>query len=286
MMPRGVHAVVVAYGVPEGLRGSASTLGQEIPLTVVDNSSSSEVRALARSRGATYLDPGKNLGFASAVNLALRNVVTKQRNDVLLLNPDAVLGEEHLRALSAQLHRPSNERVAAVSPLLVGRDGTPQRVQWPFPSPGRAWLEAVGLGRRQSRRTFVVGAVLLLRWEALQEVGLFDERFFLYAEEADWQRRAVDLGWTSQVCANATATHAGAASSNDPHRRDVLFHAAQETYIRKWYGQRGWLIYRAAAVAGAAARIVALAGDRRADAARRALLYLRGPRRCAALGQD
>ncbi len=285
-MPRRVQAIVVAYGAPSGLDSCAGALGPEVPLTVVDNSSSRNVRAVALRRGAKYLDPGANLGFASGVNLVLRTVLDEPPQDVLLLNPDAVLTQEHLRALSAQLHRPGNQRVAAVSPRLVGKDGTPQRVVWPFPAPGRAWLEAVGLGRRRSRRTFVIGAVLLLRWEALQEVGLFDERFFLYAEETDWQRRAVDLGWTSQVCADATATHAGAGSSDDPHRREALFHAAQETYIRKWYGQRGWMVYRAAALAGAAVRVLALAGDRRAEAARRALLYLRGPRRCAALPQD
>ncbi len=286
MISRGVHVVVIAYGASEGLESCTGALGERTPLTLVDNSSSPVIRAEARRRGATYLDPGKNLGFARGVNLALQNVTTERPHDVLLLNPDAVLNAEQLRALSAQLHRPGNERVAAVSPLLVGRDGTPQRVQWPFPSPGRAWLEAVGLGRRRSRLTFVVGAVLLLRWEALQEVGFFDERFFLYSEETDWQRRAVDLGWRSQICVDATATHAGAASSNDPHWRETLFHAAQETYIRKWYGRRGWLVYRAAALAGATARIIVLPGDRRAEATRRALLYLRGPRRCAALGQD
>lgn len=286
MMPRGVHAIVVAYGAPSKLESCADALGEEIPFTVVDNSSSRDVRAVALRRGATYLDPGTNLGFASGVNLALQTVVTERPQDVLLLNPDAIFAGEHVGALSAQLHRPGNERVAAVSPRLVGTDGTTQRVLWPFPSPGRAWLEAVGLGRLRSRRTFVVGAVLLLRWEAIREVGLFDERFFLYAEEADWQRRAIDIGWASQICTDSTATHAGAGSSDDPYRREALFHAAQETYIRKWYGQRGWMVYRAAALAGAAARVLALAGDRRAEAARRALLYLRGPRRCAALPQD
>jgi len=286
MMIRDVHAVIVAYRSSSEVEKCASTLKESVPFTVVDNSSSREVRAAAHRQGATYLDPGANLGFAAGVNLALQSVVTERPEDVLLLNPDAVIAAEHIRALSAQLHRPGNERVAAVSPRLIGTDGTPQRVLWPFPSPTRAWLEAIGLGRLRTRRTFAVGAVLLLRWEAIREVGFFDERFFLYAEETDWQRRAHNLGWRSALCAEATATHAGAGSSADPRRRETLFHAAQETYIRKWYGQRGWAVYRAAALAGAAARAIALAGDRRAEAARRARLYLRGPRRCAALVQD
>src|SRR5207247_3678936 len=105
----------------------------------------------------------------------------------LLLNPDAVIAPGELERLQEFLHGPGNDRVAAVSPRLRGPDGAEQRVQWSFPTPGRAWAEALGFGRLPTRRTFVIGAVLLLRWEALRQVGLFDERYFLYAEEADWQ---------------------------------------------------------------------------------------------------
>ena len=146
-------------------------------------------------------------------------------------------------------------------------------------------MEAVGAGRVRARADFVIGAVLLLRWEALQQVGELDERFFLYGEETDWQRRAAQLGWSAALCPDVVAVHDGAGSSDDPSRREVLFHAAQETYIRKWYGRRGWWAYRAAACAGATARAVTLSGDRRAEAARRARLYARGPRRSAGLAR-
>ena len=137
-----------------------------------------------------------------------------------------------------------------------------------------------------ARRTFVIGAVLLLRREAIDDVGGFDERFFLYAEEADWQRRARERGWGSAVCAAVVAEHAGAGTSTNAQRREVLFHAAQETYIRKWYGAAGWWLYRVAACSGAGVRAVALTRERRRDAARRLFLYLRGPCHCAALGPE
>ena len=124
--------------------------------------------------------------------------------------------------------------------------------------------------------------MLLLRWEALQDIGLFDERYFLYAEEVDWQRRGLRLGWKAAVCGSVTVVHAGGGTSDDPTRRDVLFHAAHETYMRKWYGDPGWLVYRLAAFAGAVARAAVLSGERRAAAARRAGLYARGPRRSGA----
>jgi GT2 family glycosyltransferase len=171
--------------------------------------------------------------------------------------------------------------VAAASPALHDNDGNPQRVVWPFPTPLRGILEAVGLGKFGHKRSFVIGATLLLRWEAIQEVGSFDERFFLYAEETDWQRRCQQVGWSSVLCPDVTGFHAGAGTSDDPARREALFHAGQETYIRKWYGRSGWWIYRGAVAAGAVARFIVLRGERRRSAARRAVLYVRGPRRAA-----
>lgn len=282
-MSRPVRVVVVAFHAHEQLDRCLDELGEDAVTIVVDNSSSSDVRAVAERRGARLVDSGRNLGFAAGVNLALRDVLAGPPADVLLLNPDARLGTSAVDELRAFLHRADNERVAAVTPRLVGPDGAEERVVWPFPSPSRGWLEAAGLASFGGSPTFVIGAALLLRWEALQDVGAFDERFFLYAEEVDWQRRARDRGWASAVAEHVSGYHDGAGSSPDPARREALFHAAQETYIRKWFGAGGWFSYRLAACAGAAVRAAVLTGRRRSAAARRALLYARGPRRCAGL---
>jgi GT2 family glycosyltransferase len=277
---RPVHAVVVAYHAAVELSRCLGALERQVPITVVDNSSSKEVAAVVERHGAAYVDSGSNKGFAAGVNVALVRL-DGQDVDVLLLNPDAVMTPSAVSELSRFLHRPENRRVAAVAPRLVGPGAEEQRVSWPFPTPTRMWAEAFGLGRLPARRAFVVGAALLLAREAIDDVGLFDERFFLYAEETDWQRRARQRGWTSALCVDAVAEHAGAGTSANPRRRETLFHAAQETYIRKWYGRTGWLVYRVAACLGAAARTLVPARERRTEAARRALLYLRGPRRCA-----
>lgn len=285
MSPPPVHAVVVAYHAAGQLADCLAGLDRQVSVTVVDNSSSKEVAAITESHGATYVDLGANLGFAAGVNVALARLAGED-TDVLLVNPDAVVRPSAVSELARFLHRPENVRVAAVAPRLVGPAGTKQRLVWPFPTPGRMWAEAVGLGRLPARRTFLVGAVLLLRREAIDDIGLFDERFFLYAEEADWQRRAQKQGWTSAVCIEAVAEHAGAGTSTNMRRRETLFHAAQETYIRKWYGRAGWWLYRVAACFGAGARTLVLTSERRKEAARRARLYLRGPRRCAAPGSE
>jgi GT2 family glycosyltransferase len=286
-MSRPVRVVVVAYGAPDLLERCLESVGDAVEVTVVDNASSAAAREAAARHQAAYIDPGANLGFAAGVNRALPRILGDQPVDVLLLNPDVVMTPGAISTLSSYLHSEENFRVAALSPTLEGVDGRAQRVLWPFPTPMRAWLNAFGLSRvGEERNTFVVGAALLLRWEAINEVGLFDERFFLYGEETDWQRRARNLGWVSAVCDDVVVQHIGAATSSDERRRESLFHAAQEIYTRKWYGGWGWLVYRAASLVDAGLRIPLLKGDRRAESIRRASLYLRGPRRQAFPSRD
>lgn len=241
---------------------------------IVDNSSSEVVRELADTRGYRYIDPGRNLGFAAGVNRGIKEIGTPHP-DILLLNPDAAISGEDVVALQRCLHENSNERVACVSPRLIDDDGHPIRVLWPFPSPRQAWIDAAGLARFQSSAGFLIGPVLLLRHEALEAVGLFDEGFFLYAEEADWQRRAAALGWSNHLCAAVCARHAGGATSDDSTTREALFHASVERYVRKWFGRGGWTIFRLGVMAGALVR--AMTGPGRAGHRNRFLRYLHGP---------
>ena len=206
------------------------------PVLVVDNSSSAHVRDVCRDTGATYVDSGRNGGFGFGVNLALAHL--DDEDDVLLLNPDAVVSRDDIARLAAALH--ADPRLASVAPAQVDEQGRALRVAWPFPTPSGAWLEAVGLGRLGARhQAYAVGTVLLLRAAALRQVGGFDERFFLYAEETDWARRAARLGWRHGVVPTVTALHVGAGTSTDATRRETHFHASQELYLRKHHGTRG-----------------------------------------------
>ena len=275
-----VGVVAVAFGAPDLLRTCLSPVAS-LPVVVIDNSSLPAVRAVCQDLGVPYVDAGRNLGFAAGANRGIRELWDRHgRLDVLLLNPDAVLTPSDVQALHGALQE--QPRTAAVSPALTGEQG-PQRTGWPFPAPGRMWREAFGLlGHRRAEVDWVVGAALLLNASALEELGLFDERFFLYAEETDWQRRAVLAGWSVRLVPEVTVHHVGAGTSGDTRRREVLFHAGQETYLRKWAGARGWQSYRAAALLAAALRSP-LPGARGASARLRVRLYARGPRRAAGL---
>jgi GT2 family glycosyltransferase len=257
-----------------------AAVGRSFPVTVVDNSSTSEVRTVTERHGAHYLDPGSNLGFAAGVNVGLAHR-TDAAGDVLLLNPDAVIDGDGVIGLHRMLHsRPDR---AAVAPAQVDPvDGTRARVDWPFPTPWGAWMEAAGAGRFRRGDEFMIGSVLLLRGEAVAEVGGFDERFFLYAEETDWQRRARDLGWGVALCPQITAVHVGAGTGGDATVREAHFHASQERYVRKYFGPGGWQAYRAGVMVGSALRAVVLPGARGRAAADRFHRYRKGPCRIEA----
>jgi GT2 family glycosyltransferase len=274
-MSEDVDVIVVAYGAPELLAECLGALGTGLPVVVIDNSSDPQVRTVSEGRGARYVDPGGNRGFGAGVNLGLGLLGSGDR-DVLLLNPDATVTPDGVSQLHRCLHREPD--LAGVAPTqLDPRTGATTRVGWPFPTPRGAWLDAVGLGRLQRRDEFMIGSVLLLRASALAQVGGFDERFFLYAEETDWQRRAADLGWRMALCTEVVATHVGAGTGGDATVREIHFHASQERYIRKHHGAAGWWGYRAGAMGGALVRALVLPGDRGREAAARFHLYRRGP---------
>ncbi|WP_136707690.1 glycosyltransferase [Agromyces sp. H66] len=287
---RPVEVIVVAYGAPELLRRAVEPVAA-LPVTVVDNSSLPEIAAICAELGVRYLDPGRNGGFAAGVNVGLRDRLVPGA-DVLLLNPDATISPEDIAVLRRVLR--AHDDLASVGPAQVDEHGHVARVAWWLPSPGGTWFEALGLARLRRDPSYVIGSVLLLRAEALDQVGAFDERFFLYAEEADWAYRAHRLGWRHAGVPEARATHVGAGTGGDPRRREAHFHASQERYLRKHYGAIGWQWARLGQLVGATARAIVLPGDRGRSARRRAALYRLGPvrvearfrREAAASGRD
>ena len=265
------HVVVVAYGDPEHLRrcvdGLAAPLGA---VMVVDNGLSSVAEELCRARSVTYRQPPRNLGFSGGVNLGLRH---RTGRDVLLLNPDAVLPWADVLQLQQVMH--DQGHCAAVAPRLARLDGSAEPSSWPVPSPRGVWADALGVGRLVHSPRFLTGAVLLLNGQAVGEIGGFDERFFLYAEESDWQLRALRAGWTVQVVDHVTAVHLGGATSSSAMVRSEHFHRSARAFARKWYGADGAALMALGSLAAALRRSVTGGRIGRAEARATVRTYLR-----------
>lgn len=234
-----------------------------------------------------------NKGFGAANNQALR---AARGEFLLLLNTDAFVAPQTVRVLVDYLRQ--HPRVALVGPRLVNGDGSVQQSCYRYPSPARAWLENLGVSSLLARHArwgdyktwphdaertvdWVIGACLLLRREAYEAVGGFDEGFFMYAEETDWQRRFRGQGWEIAFTPGAVVTHLGGASgASESARVNAHFFDSLDLYTRKHHGRGGLISLRAAMTVGCGVRalvwsLVALAvPSRRVPARAKARLQL------------
>jgi GT2 family glycosyltransferase len=191
----------------------------------------------------------RNLGFAGANNIALRQVSGSR---VLLLNPDAVLAPDALGTLSAALTRWSH--AAAVGPYVKNPDGSTQSCGYRFPTllgeirqsrridRALGWVAGPNVPQppatAEGEVDWADGCCLLIRREALAAVGLLDEQYFLYTEELDWCFNARKAGW--QIVAVPTATvkhHRGqsSASTGTGSLTTALMVETRLRYYRKNY---------------------------------------------------
>jgi GT2 family glycosyltransferase len=183
-------------------------------------------------------------GFGANHNTVIR--ATEGRY-VYVLNEDTTADDWAFDRIVAYLD--AHPRVAALGPRLVYPDGKVQDSAWRFPTPlvSTLGLLTVGkLGVKQSHGAgahavdWVMGAALVLRREALDEVGLFDEEFFLYSEEVDLQLRLRDAGWDVHYFPEATVVHHESQFSAEiPERRINEMWRSRHRYWRKHHGVVG-----------------------------------------------
>jgi GT2 family glycosyltransferase len=245
--------------------------GHEI--LVVDNASSDQtVQAIQQNfPHVKIIANPKNLGFGAANNQALKQATG---DFILLLNSDAFPKPGAIPTLIQELK--ANPNAGLIGPRLLNPDGTMQLSCYKFPSPGRAWAENLWLAAAFPKSAlgdyrqwnhdeprmvdWVIGACILLRREVYQQVGGFDERFFMYAEESDWQLRIKQAGWQIAFTPSAQVTHlAGASATGDskpaPQARiNPVFFNSLDYYERKHHGIAGLLSLRVAMILGCSMR--------------------------------
>ena len=243
--------------------------GLNAEVWLVDNGSTDQtVSAVTEAFPAVRVIANEeNLGFGAANNQAMNRSCGKF---LLLLNSDAFPLAGAISKLIAYLD--ANSVTGAVGPRLLNADGSLQRSCWRFPSPMQAWRENLGIasllpnhpifgdyyrwGHDSERQVdFVIGACLLVRREVYEKVGGFDERFFMYAEECDWQRRMADEGWKVAFVPQAEVTHLGGASgAGERTRINGHFFDSLDLYTKKHHGFFGLISLRAGMTIGCLAR--------------------------------
>lgn len=200
---------------------------------------------------------------------------------VLFLNPDTEMIGDGLAAMLAYLD--DHPAVGALGPQLRYADGTPQSSRRRFPTLTMALLESTPLawhlapgrnrwaqryhmddcppGGEAQRVDWVVGAALLARRTTLDQVGGFDEGYFMYSEELDWCRRAAGAGWQIVYLPTAVIVHhEGKSSEQVVAARHIRFQTSKVRYFRKFHGRTAAETLRAFILAAFAAEWLLEAG--------------------------
>lgn len=255
--------IIVNWKVRELLRKCLEsirreTVGLDYEVIVVDNASGDgSVEMVARDfPWVRLIASNRNLGFVRANNEAVRQAAGDL---VLLLNPDTELHQDAFGKMADLMRRESH--VGILGPKLLNPDGSLQSSVRRFPTlasqlalklhhlfpraaPLRRYLASdFDYGKFQPCDQ-VMGAALMVRRSVLEQIGLLDEGFFLWFDDADLCKRAVDAGFQVWYWPGAEIVHHGGESFGQVFgpKRQRMFNAAMRRYFRKHSGLAAWLL--------------------------------------------
>jgi GT2 family glycosyltransferase len=249
----------------------SSRLQEEPIVVVVDNGSSDHsTRTLASKYPHVHIiENAKNLGFAAAVNRAMPRC--RDAGFLLLVNTDAFLDPDCAQTLLEFLE--AHPRVGMVGPRLLNPDGTPQTSFEAFPTLAteilnRSLLKRLFPKRYPGKHTAfasptpvegLIGAVVMIRVQALLEVGGFDEDYFFFLEETDLALRMRRKGWQVYHHPGAHAVHLqGATAKKMELESRIEFYRSRYLFFRKHYGRPSTFLLKSAQMANLTLEVGAL----------------------------
>lgn len=251
-------------------------------IVVSDNGSRDGSREFIAERyggRVQIVENGANLGFAAACNRAFAATSSEY---VFLLNPDAELRHGALSEIVAFMD--AHPRCGIAGSRIYNYDGSIQQSVGEFDTWAGAFLRSSAWGEWPMFRNFAngaslrdfaydeprkvdlaIGAALVIRRKLIDEIGPFDERFFLYHEEVDYAKRSADAGWETWFVPASEAVHEGMGSARGQYSVEKRKQASRRKYWMKhhgplWYGSLvGALVGRYALYAGVVAGAVVAA---------------------------
>lgn len=244
-----VAVVILNWKKPADTIACLATFGPETMVVVVDNGSGdgSAERIRAARPDVPLLALETNRGYAGGNNAGLAWALERGFAWVLLINEDARLSEQALEMLLKAAQ--SDPRVGFAGPLVL-HPQPDQRVQSAGGLLDRRW-RASHRGQNEiysgqyadtEEVAWLSGCVLLVRAQMVRDIGLLDERFFLYQEELEWCLRARQGGWKSLFVPQALATHAGVSANYEP-KPYVTYYMTRNRFLLLSKLRAGWLAW-------------------------------------------
>lgn len=271
-----VDVVVVSYNNADHLRTCVETLGgcDDMNVIVVDSASQDHTLDTVRDLPIDVAALGENRGFGYACNVGWRRGKSPY---VLFLNPDATIDAAAVRVLAEAA---SIDGIGATAPRIVGPGGELEYSLRRFPRLRTTYAQAMFLHRvfpkapwtdelirsgtayeEPSSPDWVSGACVLVRRDALERVGGFDEGFFLYCEDIDLCRRLRDRGFDIRFVPESLAVHEGGASAPRAALLPVLA-ASRVRYARLHRSRAYALLERLGVALGALSHAVVSRGGK------------------------
>ena len=240
-----VSVIIVTYNSSYIITKCLNELIPAIPferseIIVVDNASGDETLEILESfkDKIKIISLNNNIGFAGGIN---RGISISEGEIILIINPDLIINYECLNGMIDFLSGP--EKVGAVAPRLLYLNGEKQPSCRRYPILRAILCNRITLIKRimgdkvideflmadadnsqPVEVEWVIGACILFRRKALQDVGLFDKEFFLYYEDADWCYRARKMGWKVFYLPKFAATHLYKRESKQGINRQLVWH--------------------------------------------------------------
>jgi GT2 family glycosyltransferase len=256
------------------LQAVYETIGSvDCEVIVVDNASTDHSADAVQNAypQVRLLRNPENVGFARANNQAFR--VARGRY-FLLLNSDAFVHDGAIATLINFME--SHLDTGAAGCRLVYEDGSLQRSCYSFPTPITELCQTLWLDRLFPRSPFfgkfkmtywdfdsnrdvdwVMGAVMILRKEAVDQVGFLDEEYFMYSEEMDLCYRFKQAGWKISFVSEATAMHVwGGSSRQNKELAFIRLYKSRVLFFRKHYGPIMTLVYKLILYLGSLVRVL------------------------------
>lgn len=259
---RDLNIVIVNYKMKDDIETCLASLfaelkdgGLDAAVQVVDNSGNADgLEAMLKQKypSVKYFDSGGNLGFGRAQNLGLKKY---QAEYYLPLNPD-IRFLPNQRALKNMINfMANNPRVGIAGPKLLNPDGSVQASCFRFPGPLSQLIRRSGLNKKfaflrnevddylmsdfnrdaAAAVDWLMGSFLLARRQVAEQIGFFDDRYFIYFEDCDWCRRAWRAGWQVCYAADIAVQHAHHRDSAGRSAwLDVFQNKIARAHLKSW----------------------------------------------------
>ena len=187
---------------------------------LVDNASTDGSAEIVRSEfpDIEVIQNAERMGFSANHNQVIRRAIGTGARFVLVLNEDTVLDAGAIRELVK--FSDADPRVGAAGPTIIGRDGEVQRSLLSYPTVGSEVAASFRPGKpRDETRSggWLNGSCVLVRTDALREIGLLDERFFIFFEDTDLGLRFANPDGNRRFAPPLVSSTTATRSCHSPH---------------------------------------------------------------------